>query len=155
MNIGIIVLSQTGHTLQVAEKLKEALKGKGHSAVVEQITITGEIAPDKPAMITSAPDAAKYDAVVFAAPVMAFSLNPAMKAYLSQMKEMAGKKTGFLVTKQWPSKWTGGNGAVKTMKTLVEAKGGIACASGIVGWGNETKREAQIQAAVDALCGMF
>jgi flavodoxin len=156
LNIGIIVYSQTGHTLLVAEKLAEALKGKGHSAAIERVEAEGELDPTKPAKLKSVPDAGKYDALVLAAPVMAFSLNPAMKAYLSQLKTITGKKAGFLVTKQWPSKWTGGNGAVKTMKTLAEAKGGITGASGIVGWGkDEAKRETQMQAAIDALSGMF
>lgn len=156
MKIGIIVYSQTGHTLLVAEKLTDALKAKGHSAVIERVTIEGEIVPQQPVKLKSAPDAGKYDALVFAAPVMAFSLNPAMKEYLSQVKGISGKKAGFLITKQWPSKWTGGSSAVNTMKALVEAQGGAAGASGIAGWGkDEAKRETQIKAAVEALCGMF
>jgi hypothetical protein len=155
LKIGIIVYSKTGNTLLAAERLKEALGAKGHSAAVEQVTIEGEISPDKPVKIISAPDPSKYDAVVFAAPVMAFSLNPAMKAYLSQMKVITGRKAGLLVTQQLPLGWMGGNRAVNTMKGLLEARGASAQASGIVHWGNETKREQQIINAVDALCGMF
>jgi NAD(P)H dehydrogenase (quinone) len=155
MNIGIIVFSQTGNTLTAAKKLKDGLSAKGHSAAVEQVTTEGEISPEKPVVLRSAPDAAQYDSVVFAAPVMAFALNPAMKAYLAQIKELAGKKAGFLVTQQLPFGWMGGNRAVSTMSELVQAKGGSAGASGIVHWGNEAKRNKQMAEAVETLCGMF
>lgn len=155
MNIGIIVFSQTGNTLTAAGRLKDALAAKGHSAAVEQMTTDSEISPDKPVVLRSVPDAAKYDAVVFAAPVMAFALNPAMKAYLSQIKELAGKKAGFLVTQQLPFGWMGGNRAVSTMGELVRAKGGSTGASCIIHWGNEVKRDKQMAEAVETLCGMF
>jgi len=155
MNIGIIVFSQTGHTLSVAEKLKNALVVQGHSAVIEQVSVEGEVSPDKPVVLGSAPNTAKFDAVIFAAPVMGFMLNPAMKAYLSQMKELAGKKAGFLVTQQLPFGWMGGDRAVRAMSELVRARGGTPGASGIVHWGNEAKREKQTLEAVGKLCGMF
>jgi len=39
MKIGIIVYSQTGNTLSVAEKLKEKLAVAGHSAEIEQVMV--------------------------------------------------------------------------------------------------------------------
>jgi len=155
MNIGIIVFSQTGHTRTAAERLRDALAAKGHSAVIEQVTAEGEISPDKPVVLKLAPDASKYDAAVFAAPVMGFMLNPAMKAYLLQMKELAGKKAGFLVTQHLPFGWMGGDRAVRAMSELVAAKGGTPGASGIVHWGNEAKREKQMLEAIQTLCGVF
>jgi flavodoxin len=155
VNIGIIVFSQTGHTLSVAEKLKDELNAKGHLAVIEQVAAEGEVSPEKTIVLRSAPDAAKYDAAVFASPVMGFALNPAMKAYLSQIKGLAGKKAGFLVTQHLPFGWMGGDRAVKAMSELVAAKGGSAGASGVIHWGNEAKREKQTLEAITALCGMF
>lgn len=150
-----MVYSQSGHTLLAAQKLRDALSAKGHSAVVEQVTTEGEVSPDKPVVLKSAPDASQYDAAVFAAPVMGFMLNPAMKAYLAQIKDMSGKKAGFLVTQQLPFGWMGGDRAIKAMSELVKAKGGSAGASGVVHWGNEAKREKQLLEAIEKLCEMF
>ena len=45
MNIGIIVYSQSGHTLEVCEKLKERLIGEGQSVRLEQISVVGGRTP--------------------------------------------------------------------------------------------------------------
>ena len=46
-NIGIIVFSNTGHTLEVAKKLKKAYEKNGHSVTLEQIKVKGGWSPDK------------------------------------------------------------------------------------------------------------
>lgn len=150
MEIGIIVYSQTGSTLKAAESIKEALKARGHKAAIEQVTIEGEITPDKPVVLTSKPDASKYDALVFASPVMAFSLNPVMKAYLPQIKELKGKKAACFVTQGLPFNWMGGNQALKLMSGLLKSKGAEICGTGIA-----HKDEKQAAGAIAALGGLF
>ena len=93
MNVGIIVYSGTGNTLSIAQRLKGALEAKGHSAELEQITVEGEIAPNRPVVLKTAPAATIYEAVILAAPVMAFSLNPVMKSYLKHMGDLSGEKS--------------------------------------------------------------
>lgn len=73
MNIGIIVYSQTGNTLSVAERVEKVLKEAGHTARVEKIEVEGE---GYAVRLTSAPDVAPYDAVIFATPVHGFSSRP-------------------------------------------------------------------------------
>ena len=81
MKVGIIVYSQTGNTYGVAQKLKDKFAEAGHEAEVERITITGQATPgSKDFKLEARPDTELYDVLIFAAPVQAFSLNPAMAA---------------------------------------------------------------------------
>jgi flavodoxin len=155
MNIGLIVYSQTGNTGIVAERLTEKLKAAGHSAAIEQITITG----DTPAQagkfnLSNIPDPGSYDAVIFGAPVQAFSLNPVMKAYLEQLPLLTGKKVAVFVTKRLPLVQTGGTGAVAAMKKACQAKGAIVAGTEIVVWA-EKKREKSIKNAVENITALF
>lgn len=146
MKIGIIYYSQTGHTRSVADKLAKALEEAGHEVGTEEIAIKGE-SPAQPGKfeIVRAPDAAGYDAVVFGAPVQAFSLNPVMKKYMQNLPRMEGKKVAILVTKQLPILWLGGTGAVAFMKRNVNhgAPGcsGQKSSSGLNRAGNKRSRK--------------
>jgi NAD(P)H dehydrogenase (quinone) len=155
MKIGIIVYSQTGHTLLVAEKLKEKLASGGHEVVLEQITPSGGERQDvKNIRYGVLPDVAKFDALVFASPVQGFSLAPAMAAYLPLLPLIGGKKVACLVTKQLKSAWTGGNRALATMKDVCEAKGGKVCGSGMVAW-KGPQRDRDIESLVNKLGCLF
>lgn len=155
MKIGIIVYSQTGNTASVAQKLKEELEGAGHAAQLETVTTVGEVKPGaKEIELKAAPQVDAYDALVFAAPVHAFSLAPAMKAYLQQLPALAGRKVACFVTKQLPFNWTGGNGAIAKMKKLCQEKGATLCGEAIVTWAGG-KREQSIAAAMEKLCQAF
>ena len=155
MNVGIIVYSGTGNTLSIAQRLKGALEAKGHSAELEQITVEGEIAPNRPVVLKTAPDATKYEAVILAAPVMAFSLNPVMKSYLKHMGDLSGKKAGCFVTKQLPGNWTGGNRAIKAFSAALKEKGALVRNTAIIHWKDEAKREKEAAEAIAALAGLF
>lgn len=151
MNIGILVYSQTGHTLEVAEKLSEKLTSRGDSVSIEKIEPEGEVSPGmKSVSFTSKPDPSPYDAVVFASPVQAFSLAVPMKYYLAQIPRLEGKKIALLVTKQLPGRWTGGNRAIRQMARFCEEKGGYVLRSEIVFWSSK-EREKDIEEAVDTL----
>ena len=148
MKIGIIVYSQTGHTLSVAQKLKEKLLSAGHSASLEQVVSASE----KPAVkgkaeLKSIPDISEYDTLVFASPVQAFSLSSVMSAYLTQIPSLKGKKVACFVTQQLPRPWMGGNRAIAQMKAICKAKGIEVCETGIVNWGNK-QREQMIEDVV-------
>ena len=144
MNIGIIVYSQTEHTLSVAQKLSEKLSADGHIVNVERVVPKGEVKPnDVDVSFREQPDTNPYDALIFGSPVHAFNVAPAMKAYLNQIPSLQDKKVACFVTKSLPLDWTGGNQAIKTMKTICQSKGGIILGSGIVNWsmGRENKIE--------------
>lgn len=155
MNIGIIVYSQTGNTKSVAEQLKDKLNAKGHSAVIEEVVPAGEVSPGmKEVTFTSKPDVEAYDAVIFGAPVQAFSLAAAMKAYMRQIGSLQGKKAACFVTKQLRGKWTGGNGAVKQLCKFCEASGGMVAGTGIIIWSSKEK-EQMIENTVEELSSLF
>ncbi|MBN1892452.1 MAG: flavodoxin family protein [Clostridiales bacterium] len=147
MNIGIIVYSQTGNTLSVAERVEKVLKEAGHTARVEKIEVEGEGYAVK---VKSAPDVAPYDAVIFASPVHGFSISPPMKAYLSAISDLSGKKVYCFVTQQLKKDWMGGNRSIKQIRAACRKKGADIISSGIVHWSSE-EREKQI----DNVVGLF
>ena len=155
MNIGIIIYSQTGNTSSVALKLKEKLSAVGHSVGIERIEISGELGPRATNFqLKTKPDVDKYDALVFGAPVQAFSLSPAMKSYLSQIASLKSKKIACFVTKHLPFYWTGGNQAVNKMGKICKSKDGTVCGSGVVIW-SSTHRDQKITEVIDRLSRLF
>jgi len=135
MRIGIIVYSQTGNTLSVAEKLKEKLAAAGHSAEIEQVTVAGgRKAGDRAFQLETRPDVAQYDALVFGSAVEAFSLSPVLATYLREIGSLDGKSVVCLVTQFFPYPWMGGNRAIRQMRGLCKSKGATVRGSGIVNW---------------------
>ncbi|MEN1761974.1 flavodoxin family protein [Anoxynatronum sibiricum] len=153
MKIGIIVYSQTGHTLSVAEKIREKLGEAGHEAVLEQVTVTGEPAEGK-FQLAETPAVDGYEGLIFGSPVQAFSLSAVMKAYLEQLPSLAGKKTAVMVTKQIPFAWTGGNRALNTMKQICKDKNAQVAGSAVAFWA-ASKQEQSVAACVDSMVRCF
>lgn len=149
MKIGILVYSETGHTMQVATKLSQRLIENGHQATIERITANASAQGVLPAL-TNAPSVEGYDALVFAAHVQAFSLAPAMRVYLSQIGPLAGKPAVCLLTQHFKKAWLGGNHALKQMKQAIDANGGVCLNQGIVHWSAKDK-DAQIEAVTMTL----
>jgi len=156
MRIGIVVHSHTGNTLSVAEKIKEKLSKKGHTVKIDKVVPKGEIKPgDKNVEFESKPDVKKYDAIVFGAPVNAFSLSVPMKFYMKELPSLEGKQVALLTTKGLRFKWTGGNRTIKSMKKISESKGAKVRGSGIVVWSGEKGRDKRIDEVVDHISGLF
>jgi NAD(P)H dehydrogenase (quinone) len=155
MKIGIIVHSQTGNTYAVALKVQEKLTAAGHSVDVERLKFTGGDQPGlKSVELENPPDASRYDALVFGAPVHAFSLSKGMDAYLSQIPSLQGKKIACFVTKGLRFNWTGGSQAISKMKKICESKGATVCAAtGIVVWSQE--RDTQIADLAETVSRCF
>lgn len=143
MNIGIIVYSQTGHTLSVATKLKEKLSTDGHTVNLEQVKVSG---PTKPNI-----DA--HDALVLGSPVQGGTMPPAMTSYLDQVPTLQGKRVVCLVTHFFPP-GVGANQTLKQMTDICESKGAIVCGSGNVGWPRLGLKR-QIADVVDDLSKLF
>jgi len=147
MNIGIIVYSQTGNTLSVAQRIEKALNTSGHKVSIERLEIvSGGTNP----LHKSVPDITHYDVLIFASPVHAFSLAPAMKNYLSQITDLTGKRIYCFVTQQLKKAWMGGNRAVGQIKSICEEKGQNVIYSGVVNWSSGL-REEQIEDIVTKL----
>ena len=151
MKIGIIVYSETGHTLQVAEKLKGALLDAGHEATLEQIQAQQDKTKDGvKTALTHAPDASMYDMVYFAAPVQAFSMCPVMKQYLGELQGFQGRRAALLTTQHLSKPWMGGRRAIRQMGEAITGQGGTVLASGIVNW-SAKDRDARISQVVAEL----
>jgi hypothetical protein len=150
----MIVYSQTGNTLSVAETLREKLVASGHGVTLEQIEVVGEVSPGQPVHFKTVPDPTPYDTLVLAAPTQAFSLVEVMKQYLAQVDSLEGKAAACLTTEFFPYPWMGGSRAIRQMTDLAQAKGATVRGGGVVNW-SKRRRERQIVEVTDHLCGLF
>ena len=151
MNIGLIVFSNTGNTLSVAERLEKKLSGKGNAAKLVRLNPKPGYQPGRaPTGFEELPALDRYEALVFAAPVNAFSLCLPMKEYLKTIEPLRGRKTALLTTEFFPYPWMGGNRGIAQMRKACAQKGGNVCGSAIVNW-SRRDRERRIGAAVDEL----
>jgi flavodoxin len=154
MKIGIIVYSQTENTYSVAQKLQERLSGDGTEVDIERVIPAGDVHPgSKDIKFETLPDVSSYDALIFGAPVHAFSLAPAMKAYMEQIATLQDKKIALFVTKGLRFNWTGGTRAIGQMKKICQAKGGIIYGTDIVVWNKN--RDKKIDELVQKFNGLF
>lgn len=155
MKIGIIIHSQTGNTNSVALKLKEKLSAAGHSVDLERLKVLGALRRGiKDIQFEALPNAGQYDALVFGAPVEAFSLSSVMVSYLTQVASLQSKKVACLVTQFFPYPWMGGNRAIGQMKKICESKGAVVFGSEVINW-SSLRRNLKIIEAVDRLSKLF
>jgi flavodoxin len=143
MNIGIIVYSKTGNTLLVAERIREELIQNGHMASIERFTTQTENQHKTSIKLSAAPDPNGFEAVIFGAPVQAFSLDPAMSLYIQQMGLAQQIPVLCFMTQHFKKSWLGGNRAMKQLIVLLHEKRIAAEPMGTVNWSNE-RREEQI-----------
>jgi hypothetical protein len=151
MKIGIIVYSQTGHTLEVCEKLGDRLIGEGHSVTMERVTLAGErTSGTRSFELQKRPDPSPFEAIVFASYVEAFSLCAVMDQYIRDLESLVGKKVACLVTQQLPYAWMGGRRAIRQMTRLCRSKEATIRAQAVVNWA-QSRREQTMAAAVSQL----
>lgn len=151
MKIGIIVHSNTGNTLQVANKLKTQLSSKGYIVNLECIQALDEDSKSNENIeLVHAPDITEYDVIILGAPVRAFSLSPVMMKYLNQLESMEDKKVGCFVTQFFPYTFMGGKRAISQMKEICESKSGSIFDLYIVNWSN-LNRSKQINDLIERL----
>src|SRR4030042_2341636 len=123
MKIGIIIHTVSGKTGSFAVRLKDKLTEAGHTVNVEQIKpVEGWNFEKSKLKLSNNPDIGKYDALIFGAPVMAFSLSPVMEMYLNGIKSLEKKKTMLFVTKTLPFFWTGGYQSIAKLADLCAKK---------------------------------
>ena len=144
MNIGIIVYSKTGNTLHVADEIRMSLVKAGFQAEVLRFSAETEHGKTSTQIRLSAlPDPNRFDAVIFGAPVQAFSLDPAMSSNLRQIDTLKHVPTLCFITQHFKKSWLGGNRAMKQLLAQLREKRVMAHAIGIVHW-SSGEREAQI-----------
>jgi len=152
MKIGIIVHSQTGNTLNVANRLKDKLMSLGHTVNLEQVTAVDgkDKSASKNILLKSIPDTSSYDGLIFGAPVWGGSISPVMKAYLSQISSLQGKKVSCFVTHFFPFAFMGGDQAISQFKKCCEFKNGNVSETCVVNWSNKN-REKNIAEVIEKL----
>ncbi len=156
MKIGIIIHSQTGNTFSVAQKLQEKLTQAGNEVEVKRVSIVGGDKPEnnkKKIKLENPPDVTSYDALIFGAPVQAFSLALTMQVYLEQLPSIQDKKVALFVTKGLRFEWTGGSRAIGQMEKLCQSKGGEIVGTGIVIWNDQ--RDKKIAEVAEDFAGLF
>ncbi len=154
MKIGIIVYSQTNNTYSVAQELQEKLQATGNEVNIERVIPVGEVNPgSKSIEFENKPDVNEYDVLIFGAPVHAFSLAPAMRAYMAQMASIQDKKVALFVTKGLRFDWTGGTRAIGQMKKICGSKGAIVYGTGIIVWNKQ--RDKKIAEIVEEFSRLF
>lgn len=151
MNIGIVVYSKTGNTLDVAKQLDAALKLNGHHSTIESVT---PVDPDEyhveKIQIKEKHDLNQYDFLVFASPVNGFALAASMKRYMMDITSLNVPAACF-VTKALPFNWTGGNQAVGKIEKYVTRLGSKVVYRSIVHQGKPQEVEECVNGMLHSL----
>jgi flavodoxin len=154
MNIGIIVYSQTGHTLAVAKALENKLTAAGHAVKLDRVEAAVPMSPAEAGVrLKTKPEIGTYDAVVFGSPVIGGALPPAMSGYMAQLPSLQGKKVACLVTHFFRAAW-GADQTIAQMEVLCESKGATVCGVGDVKW-FQLRRKRQIDEVVERMSRLF
>jgi len=154
MNIGIIVYSLGGHTLTVAENLKEKLLADGHEVTLERVETAGPAKVQyENAELKTSPAVDAYEGLVFACPVRGGTIPAPMKNYLEQLPSLQEKQVACLVTHFFRREW-GANQVLGAMREICESKGATVCVVGEVRWFSLHRKE-RIARVVEALSGLF
>lgn len=141
MNVGIIVCSKTGNTLSVAEQIGEELRKNDNKVTIERFTMEIENQRKASARLSAAPDPNEYEAVIFGAPVQAFSLDPGMSLYIQQTVFTKQMPVLCFITQHFKKPWLGGNQAMKKLRMLLRQKDISAQPIGIINWSHEKRNE--------------
>ena len=150
MKIGIIVHSQTGHTLSVAHKLREQFLNAGHTVSIERVAASNDTETNVDFVaLTCVPKLDEFDMLVFGAPVRGYMLSPVMQAYLRQLQSLKGKVVLGFVTQFFPKPTMGGNQAIERLSTLCRSKGVEVTKTGIINWLNPFKRKKLLVETID------
>jgi len=150
MKMGIVVHSQTGHTLLIAEKIRDALKEKKADVTLHHLSVERDKKTPTDIVFDDLPDISGYDTLVFGSSVEAFTLSPVMKKYLAIDLPMQNKRVHLFVTQHLPSPMLGGNRAIRRMKSDCNKKGAAIGETAVINWSGKA-RDRQIAACVQKL----
>jgi len=153
MNIGLIIHSQTGHTLEIAEKLIPVLQSQGHQTTLFHIKAEKTNNGKAPQPL-ELPNLEGFEGIVFGSHVEAFQLAIPMKLALEKIVSLKGKVIGCVVTQQLKKPWLGGSWASMKMSKICESKEGSVKAVTSVQWSSNEKQEL-IEHAIKALAEAF
>ncbi|MFW6298996.1 MAG: flavodoxin family protein [Bacillota bacterium] len=118
MKIGMMVHSETGHTMDVAHAIETALKKEGYEVEIRSVVAKSK-RPWKESMpsIKETPDPNGYDVLILGAPVWGFTLSRVMEEYLFQVRPIETKRLILFSTGALP-RFFGGKRAMKIMHDI-------------------------------------
>ncbi len=118
MKIGLIVHSQTGHTLGIAKEIEKALITEDHDVELKMVVAKSHKPwKENQPVLNEVPDAKGYDILVMGAPVWGFTLSLVMTEYLYMVQPITTKRL-ILFSTGALHRWFGGNRAIKKMAKL-------------------------------------
>ncbi|MFO8144354.1 MAG: hypothetical protein R6T89_01285 [Candidatus Syntrophosphaera sp.] len=129
MNIAIVVWSETGKTLQLAELVRDKLGGDGHQVSLTRLQTTvpfdsKHILPEEKIEFTNLPDVSAADCVLVGGPVWAFRSCPAAKKAIRELGlQIKSKKFLPFVTHAFPFDWMAGTWSASGMGRIAKKQG--------------------------------
>ena len=150
VKIGIIVHSNSGHTLAVAQELRDRLASDGLDVALHQLETVGTASPGSASVtLENRPSLDGYDKLVFGSPVNGGRMSSAIAAYLDGVSSLEGQPVVFLLTHFLRRSW-GTEQTIAQMRELCESRGATVIESADVRWPN-LRRKRDIRRAVDRL----
>lgn len=144
MKLGIIVYSESGHTLSVVNKIEESLI-QNHVEVKKMIlNFTVEKGTR---MLVQPPKLESCEAYIIASPIQGFQLAKPMSDYLVQNPLPKDAKIGILLTEYFKVMFLGGNYSLKQAKATIDVSSHKLVVEKVIHWSSK-KREEQIKEAV-------
>ncbi|MBS3972872.1 MAG: flavodoxin family protein [Erysipelotrichia bacterium] len=125
MNIALIIHSQTGNTLTIAQRLKQHLENDNHKVYLLHIKNKDDANTMKtPVDIITYGDlpSTEFDVVIYGGWVQAFGLCLGFSEYLQHHEPQKSQKVFTYVTQHFPYAWMGGNRALSQMKSILAKK---------------------------------
>ena len=154
MNIGIIIHSQTGSTLNFGNLSASKLRESGHTVEVIELKTDGPVKPRAAqVVITNMPDCQQFDALLVGGPVWAFAASPVILACIKTLQGISGKKVLPFVTMGSPFPFMGGTQAIAQMSSALTSAGATVLPGTIIPklFRNATRLMDTAAAAIPAL----
>ena len=160
MNLAIVIWSETGKTLLLAETVRDKLAAAGHQVSFTRLQTTASFdskhgLPAKDIMFANLPDVSAADRIVIGGPVWAFRLCVAVtKAIKDLGTGLKGKTVLCFVTHAFPWAWLTGTSSVNTLRRLVADQGGTPL-TGVVLSGSRKKDQSQYPFAAEKIFSLL
>lgn len=143
MKIGIIYYTETGHTLQACNALKERFVSDGHEVELKPVTVY-DVKTNK--ALKDRPSADGYDLIVFGTPVQGFSLPIPMSEYLKSISIPLNQKIGVIITQYFKISWMGGNHTMRQLLSALDSYHPNLYAYSVIHWSSKRRDEQIIKA---------
>ena len=141
MKVGVVVYSETGHTIKVIEQVVAKLEAK-HQVMVYRLSY------DKSNnVVNGVPCINGYERVIIATPVQGFSPSVAIMEAINRIEDFKGRPVDILITQHFKYRWMGGKSTISALKKAIIARNGVPKIDVDVHWSRKD-RALQIEQAV-------